>query len=108
MLTHMVLGALVGSSVLLAACDKRPDPAVSRAEPASSGMAMPSSTLPDPSVPAADSVLKATAAATATSAPGTRTNATLSSTQESNAMPMAGQANDHSAPVAPAKAASAR
>ena len=108
MSTHRVLGALIGSAVFLAACDQRPDPATSRAEPAATGVATPSPTLPDPSVPAAASVLKAPAAATTPGVPGTRTNATLSDAQESNAMPMAGQANDHSAPLAPAKAASAR
>jgi hypothetical protein len=108
MSTHWVLGALLGSAVCLAACNKPPDPATPQAEPATSGVAMPSSTLPDPSVPAAASALKAPAANTTTEAPGTRTNATLSGAQESNAMPMAGQANDHSAPLAPAKGASAR
>jgi len=108
MSTPMVLAALIGAAVFLAACDKRPEPAAAQAEPAASSVAKPSATLPDPSVPAADAVLKSPAAATATEAPGTRTNAALSSAQESNAMPMAGQAGDHSAPVAPAKAASAR
>lgn len=32
----------------------------------------------------------------------------MSAAQEANAMPMAGQANDHSAPQAPAKPASGR
>ncbi len=32
----------------------------------------------------------------------------MSAAQETNAMPMAGQANDHSAPQAPAKPASGR
>jgi hypothetical protein len=36
-----------------------------------------------------------------------RSNATMTRNQESNGMPMAGQNNDHSAPVAPDKSASA-
>jgi hypothetical protein len=36
-----------------------------------------------------------------------RSNAPMTRNQESNAMPMAGQNNDHSAPAAPDKTASA-
>jgi PBP1b-binding outer membrane lipoprotein LpoB len=108
MSTQLIFGALIGAAFLLAACDQRPEPVASQAESAASSVAMSSSTPPDPSVPAADSVLRSPAAGTTTEAPGTRTNATLSGAQESNAMPMAGQVNDHSAPLAAAKGASAR
>jgi hypothetical protein len=106
MSTYKVLGVLIGSVVFLTACDKRPDPLAYQAEPAASSVAMPASTLPDPSVPAAETALKSPPAATVTD--GNRTNGTLSNAQESNAMPMAGQVNDHSAPLAPEKGASAR
>jgi hypothetical protein len=60
----------------------------------------------DPSVPSADSVL-APAKATKTDPAAGRSNTTMSSAQESTAMPMPGQNNDHSAPLGPARRASA-
>ena len=93
---------LLSSAALLAACDGN------RAAPALENAASPT-TVPTPvadsSVPSAKSVL--TPPAGAAPPTGSRTNAPLTAAQESTAMPMAGQANDHSAPKAEAKPASA-
>lgn len=70
---------------------------------AASGAA--SADAPDTSVPAAASVFGATSAASA-SAAGARLNQSMSRAQESAAMPMPGQNNDHSAPLGPPKPAS--
>ncbi len=61
----------------------------------------------DTSVPAADSVLSPPASEVKTDTAAGRSNKAMSGAQESGAMPMAGQNNDHSAPLAPAKRASA-
>jgi hypothetical protein len=61
----------------------------------------------DTSVPAADSVLSPPASEVKTDAAAGRSNKAMSVAQESGAMPMAGQNNDHSAPLAPARRASA-
>lgn len=60
----------------------------------------------DPSVPDAGAVLKPGAAPKVDAAAG-RSNSTLTRAQESTAMPLPGQNNDHSAPLTPAKRASA-
>jgi hypothetical protein len=62
----------------------------------------------DPSMPSAASA--ASSASTGTPVPAReagRTNATLTRSQEAGAMPVAGQNNDHSAPLASAEPASA-
>ncbi len=61
----------------------------------------------DLSVPPTESVLSPAAATKADPTAGRSTNTTLSAAQESTAMPMPGQNNDHSAPLGPAKRASA-
>jgi hypothetical protein len=60
---------------------------------------------PDTSVPDASSVLTPSAGTKADPTAG-RTNGAMTRSQESSAMPMPGQNNDHSAPVGPAKRAS--
>lgn len=57
------------------------------------------------SVPPAESVLTPTSVAKPDPAGG-RSNNEMSRAQESSAMPLPGQNNDHSAPLAPAKGAS--
>lgn len=59
----------------------------------------------DPSVPSAESVLPPVNATKADPTLG-GSNGTLSAAQESTAMPMPGQNNDHSTPLRPAKRAS--
>jgi hypothetical protein len=95
------------AALLLGACDRRgaetpvPPMAPARAE---TGLT-PAST-PDTSVPAADSVLNPATAASQPAAAEVRSNARMTPAQESSAMPMAGQNNDHSAPTATDKRAS--
>ncbi len=93
MLCTAVLAALA-----LSACDRGPGVADAQpARPATTG------TVPmapgDTSVPAADSVLKPAAPASAPGADLGRSNKAMTPGQESGAMPMPGQNNDHSAPV---------
>ena len=60
----------------------------------------------DTSVPSAAAVLRTpTPAAATTAPPQARSNSSLSRADESLAMPLPGQANDHSVPQVPASAA---
>lgn len=98
--------ALVVTALLLSACNKvAPQGSVPliRAEPPATA---PVTSVPDTSVPAAASVLTPGVAPKADAAAG-RSNTAMSRTQESNQMPLPGQNYDHSAPLTPAKRASA-
>lgn len=87
----------------LASCDKlSKDPPVPITEGAPP---TPSVAAPDTSVPSAESVF-ATPAVTAPLVTGVRSQEPVTAAQQSTAMPLGGQANDHSAPVAPARPAS--
>ena len=82
------------SLLALAACDTRvlPDPALPRtatAQPINS----PAS---DPSLPSAATVQSLPAAKTASDDAGSRTRGAMTPAQQSNAMPMSGQVNNHS------------
>jgi len=94
--------AVLLSVMALSACEKRPtDPTQPRTEaiaPANARPAVPSA--PDPSVPAASSVSAPPPASTAKDEPSKKvgSNDTLTRTQESTAMPMPGQVNNHSTP----------
>jgi hypothetical protein len=101
-----ILAALAASTILLlSACDKNAaDPPMPRTEvfPVAPTIAG------DTSVPSASSVMApAEAAPPKDSPPATRSNEALTGAQESAAMPMGGQANDHSAPKPAEAAASA-
>lgn len=108
------LAAVAASTLfVLSGCNRNAaDPPMPRAEV----FPVAPSTPGDTSVPTASSVMApAEVAPTASkgSPPATRSNATLTDKQESTAMPLGGQANDHSAPKAVeatsgAKAASAQ
>jgi len=103
--------ALSAIALLLAACGKEgidpPLPSVVTPAPASVGTAPPSSAQgTDTSVPSATSVFAAEPPASAAATASIRTNATLSEAQEKTAMPMAGQADSHSAPKTTDKSAS--
>jgi hypothetical protein len=52
-------------------------------------------------VPPATAVLTVPAANPKVEAPGTRSSKAMTRAEESSAMPMGGQANDHSAPATP-------
>ena len=106
MRTHSILIALGVVAQSLSACNKVPSeppvPTVSavQIEP----RAAPGGAL-NTSVPPADSVL-APASETKRAPEAGRSNSTMTRAQEANAMPIPGQNNDHSAPLAPAKRAS--
>ena len=95
-------------AMCLSACDKkRPDPPAPQVR---SDAALPAKApgLPgDPSVPAAAAVLTPAEGGANATPDAVRTNKTMTRAEESAAMPMAGQGNDHSAPLAAGKRASA-
>ena len=103
-----ILAALAASTLLaLSACDRNEaDPPMPRAETFPVAPSKPG----DTSVPSASSVMAPAEVAPPKDAPpATRSDKPLTTAQESTAMPLGGQANDHSAPkaVEAASAASA-
>lgn len=84
----------------LGACDKRPtDPVTPRTDAAAPAGTLPvTPSAPDPSVPSATSVLSAPVTGTAKDEAVAKVgpNESMTRAQESNAMPMSGQANNHS------------
>jgi hypothetical protein len=103
--------ALTASALLLAGCGKEniDPPLPAMATPATAGISTtPQSASPgsDTSVPSATSVFAADPSASTAANASIVTNSTMTNTQESNAMPMAGQAGSHSAPKATDKSAS--
>lgn len=101
--THLALFGL--SALLLGACSK--DPVASPPTPS----AVTTETGSVPSIPT-DTSLPSAASAGASGPPtpvreAGRANAPLTRAQESSAMPVAGQNNDHSAPLSSAEPASA-
>ena len=108
MSTAKIYGLLAGAVLALTACDKgRPDPPLPQVAAGPSRIASGTGGGTDASVPSAESVLAPPARAASKAEPGTRSNTTLTRAEESNAMPVAGQANAHSAPLAAAARASA-
>lgn len=94
------------TALALGACSKSPlDAPLPRVAPTQSAPTSNTSGTRDVSVPAADAVLTPAPATPVDPAAG-RANKTMSRTQESSAMPLPGQNNDHSAPLPPAKRAS--
>ncbi len=97
---------LVIAALALSSCSKSPPTpplpkvATERGEPAPTRGAA-----SDASVPAAETVLTPATAAKADPSAG-RSSGAMSRAQESSAMPMPGQNNDHSAPLPAAKRAS--
>lgn len=108
MKTPLSLIALSAGVLWLSACDKTPatPPKPIVDAPAATEYGATAGSVADPSVPPAASVLTPANAASANPT-AARTNSTMSAAQESAAMPMPGQNNDHSAPTAPARRASA-
>jgi hypothetical protein len=92
--------ALLLGLLALGACGKRPtDPVTPRADAAAPGGTLPvTPSAPDPSVPSATSVLSAPVTGTAKDEVAAKvgSNESMTRTQESNAMPMPGQVNNHS------------
>ncbi len=108
MATSSFLIAVSLATLLVAGCDKkRPD---SPAPQVRSDTAVPIPATAGPgntSVPAAATVLTPAESRANANPTEVRTNKTMTRAEESAAMPMAGQANDHSAPLATDKRASA-
>ena len=94
-LKKITLGSVIFFVVILAACKKTVDaPEKNTALPSLSG-ASNSVARPD-LVPLPDTSMAPEAPTAATAAQQTSTKGTMSKEQESSAMPMPGQANDHS------------
>ena len=116
MQTPLKLSALALSGLLLlAACEQQQQPAPLNTRAGASGNVATQGAASDTSVPPAEGVFSKSqsgsqAATGATPAPAgapTRSNSKMSRAEESAAMPMAGQNNDHSAPMAASAPASA-
>lgn len=100
------VAAFVVTALALAACGQGPtDPSATTPTPVQGETAPTTAGAADTSVPDAGSVLTPAIAAKADPAAG-RSNNSMSRTQESSAMPLPGQNNDHSAPLTPAQRAS--
>ena len=96
------------AALLLSACDKgRSDPPAPLVEPVRVGASTTQPPLGGTSVPTAASVVAAESVAAKPAATADRSNTQMTRAEESSAMPMAGQNNDHSAPLTAAKRASA-
>lgn len=102
--------ALAASTLLLAACDRDVAELPKAPQRDAAGEPTTATNTPsrDGSVPAASVVLAGQPGGPQNAASGARTSAALTGAQESTAMPMAGQNNDHGAPLPPARAASTR
>jgi hypothetical protein len=106
MRAHFHIAALGLAALLLSACNKSPsDMPLPIATLAPGEAASASAESANTSVPDAATVFAPAAGAQPASAAG-RANEAMSKAQESSAMPMQGQANDHSAPLTPARGAS--
>ena len=106
------LAAWCFSVLLLSACDKGPtlprvEPTVPPVEPIKVEPGTTRSPAANPTVPPAGSVAEPANEGPKADASTGRSNSTMTRAEESNAMPMAGQNNDHSAPLTSEKGASA-
>ena len=98
--------AICPATLLLSACSKTPpSPTPPPAYPAPLESAAAPAGSQDPSVPPTASEITP-ALPTKPDPTAGRTNRTMTKAQESNAMPLPGQNNDHSAPLTPPKRAS--
>lgn len=109
MTTRMLCLLMATSTFLLTACgrDKGEPPATSQREMAAASAAFTTPSV-DPSMPTAPAVLQGRANAPQDPASGARAPDAIAGSKGSAWVPMAGQNNDHSAPLQPASAASAR
>lgn len=107
MRTRVTLFVATCAALLVSARDKRPSnvpvPVMEQATVSTGSAAPPAG---NTSVPSADTVVGPGADVPKGAATAGRTNSAMTRAEESAAMPMAGQNNDHSAPAAPAKRAS--
>jgi hypothetical protein len=108
MRTPITAATLCAAALLLSACDRHPSGLpMPQVAPAAAGTGVVPAQAATVSVPSANAAASS-AVDPAKPAPETgRSNTTMTRGQESSAMPMVGQNNDHSAPVAATKPASA-
>ena len=105
MRTPMIFAVCL-SALLLGACERdRLIPPISRVEPARVDTSVQKAGT-NTTVPSAETVFSPAAETPKPGATAVRENKAMTRAEESNAMPMAGQANDHSAPVGAARRAS--
>lgn len=97
------LAALFFAAGALCACKESPKPTALPPPP----LEVPAPSGTDASVPSAASVMAPATQASAADASTGRANKSMSRAEESTAMPLPGQNNDHSAPLPPARRASA-
>jgi len=109
MTTRTLCLLMATSTLLMTACGRDkvelPPPSTRDLAAASAPFTTPSV---DPSLPTAPAVLQGKANAPGDTASGARTPGAPAGEKNSAWVPMAGQNNDHSAPLLPASAASAR
>ena len=97
---------LFAATVLVAGCSPSAPPAAPAQTAPQPGSLPVTSGSSDPSVPSASTVLAPPPDSKPDPNQG-RSNSSMTRAQESSAMPMPGQNNDHSAPLSPDKSASA-
>ena len=98
MFKYTLIGGLLVSAIALTACERRPaNPGLPKAAETS---AIPAAPVADKSLPPATAALNAPDGTPQKTPTGTQTMTPMSKSTESAAMPLPGQANDHSAPKA--------
>ena len=107
-----VIAAVLTLGTALSACEKKnpPTPSVlsSTETPSRAAVPLGSAAASDPSVPPAAVVAAQPAAPTSRDDTSTRPRGEMTQAEESNSMPKAGQANNHSSPSFEGKASGAR
>lgn len=104
MIKHTLIGALLVAGVALAGCDRQTNPDLPKAQASSE---VPPAPVKDTSLPSATAALAAPEGTPAAPPTAERDPAPMSKASESVAMPLGGQANDHSAPKAGESASAA-
>lgn len=106
MRTPMIVAVCGLSALLLGACERdRLNPPVPRVEPSQAGNPMQNAGT-NTTVPSAETVLSPAAETPKPAATGVTENKSMTRAEDATGMPLAGQANDHSAPVGAARRAS--
>lgn len=105
MIKHTMIGGMLVAAVVLSGCDRRPsNPDLPKTETTS---AVPAAPVADTSLPSATAALNSPDGKTQAPPTAAMDTTPMSKATESSAMPVGGQANDHSAPKASDQAASA-
>jgi hypothetical protein len=102
----VTLAVLGLSALFLSSCDKRPSTPSTPVMGQATGTGSMQLQAGNTSVPPAETVMAPEGETPKTAATANRSNKSMTRAEESGAMPMAGQNNDHSAPLTPPKGAS--